>query len=127
MAEESFFRGYAQRRLIARRGAAVGIAAAAALFAFAHGEPRHAAFAFGFGLYAGVVAHWSNSTRPAIAVHVVNNLVSVLGIAFGLDALESRLPRGAVVVACIVLFAVAAVSLHGIRRAVRWTPPTALG
>ena len=126
--EELFFRGYAQRRLVARYGAPVGIAIAAALFALAHGDPRHAAFAFCFAAFAGAVAHWSDSTAPAIALHVVNNTVSVLTIAAGLDGLEPRLPRLALAVACAALAVGAVASLRAVRReAAGWTSPTALG
>ena len=126
--EELFFRGYAQRRLVARYGAPVGIAIAAALFALAHGDPRHAAFAFCFAAFAGAVAHWSDSTAPAIALHVVNNTVSVLTIAAGLDGLEPRLPRLALAVASAALAVGAVASLRAVRReAAGWTSPTALG
>ncbi len=126
--EELFFRGFAQRRLVARYGGPVGIAIAAALFALAHGDPRHAAFAFCFGVFVGAVARWSDSTAPAIAVHVVNNTVSVLTIAAGFDGLETRLPRVVLALAGVALAAVAVASLRVVRReAAEWTPPTGLG
>lgn len=126
--EELFFRGYAQRRLVARHGAPVGIAISAALFALAHGDLRHSGFAFCFGLFVGAVAHWSDSTRPAIAVHVVNNVVSVLTIAGGFADLEQRASRLALAFACAVLFAGAFAGARGVRReAARWTATRALG
>lgn len=126
--EELFFRGFAQRRLVARYGGPVGIAIAAAIFALAHGDPRHAAFAFCFGVFVGAVARWSDSTAPAIAVHVVNNTVSVLTIAAGFDGLETRLPRVVLALAGVALAAVAVASLRVVRReAAEWTPPTGLG
>jgi uncharacterized protein len=85
VAEELLFRGYVQRRLVARYGAVAGVATAAALFALAHFDPQHSAFAFVFGLYLGAIAVWTGSTWPAIAVHVVNNAASVLFVASGLD------------------------------------------
>lgn len=126
--EELFFRGYAQRRLVARHGAPVGIMIAASLFAVAHGDPRHAAFAFCFGAFAGAVAYWSDSTGPAIALHVVNNLVSVLSVAGGLDALERGASRTVLAVACALLFVVAIASARTVRRqAAQWTATRALG
>ncbi len=126
--EELFFRGFAQRRLVARYGGPIGIAIAAALFALAHGELRHALFAFVFGAYVGAVARWSDSTRPAIAVHVVNNAVSVLTIAAGFEALEARVPRVLMALAAVGLVAVAVASLRAVRRvAAEWTPPSSLG
>lgn len=85
VAEELLFRGYVQRRLVARFGAVAGVAGAAALFALAHFDPQHSAFAFVFGLYLGSIAVWTGSTWPAIAIHVVNNAASVLLVASGLD------------------------------------------
>ncbi len=126
--EELFFRGFAQRRLVARYGAPLGIAIAAALFALAHGDPRHAAFAFSFGVFVGAVARWSDSTAPAIAMHVVNNTVSVLSIAAGFAGLETPVPRVVLALTGLVLAAVAVASLRVVRReAAEWTPPTGLG
>ncbi len=83
--EELFFRGYLQRRLVARYGAMVGIAVSAFLFGLAHGELHHAVFAFTFGLFIGASAWAADSLGPAIAAHVVNNTVSVVTLVLGLD------------------------------------------
>ncbi|MEO6461644.1 MAG: type II CAAX endopeptidase family protein [Candidatus Eisenbacteria bacterium] len=93
VAEELLFRGYVQRRLVARFGDVAGVASAAALFALAHFDPQHSAFAFVFGLYLGAVALWTGSTWPAIAIHVVNNVTSVLLVAARLDDAAMDAPR----------------------------------
>jgi membrane protease YdiL (CAAX protease family) len=90
-AEELFFRGYVQRRLVARFGAAPAVVAASALFALAHLDPQHSAFAFAFGIYLGLVAMWTGSTWPAIAIHTVNNAVSVVLVASGLHDADAGL------------------------------------
>ena len=91
-AEELFFRGYVQRRLVARFGAVLGVVVTSFLFALAHLNPQHSAFAFVFGLYLGGLALWSGSTWPAIAVHVANNTLAVLLAATGVDDATARVP-----------------------------------
>ena len=92
VAEEVLFRGYVQRRLVARYGAVAGVAIAAGLFALAHFDPQHSAFAFVFGVYLGAIAVWTGSTWPAIAIHVVNNAASVLIVASGFDDAAMNAP-----------------------------------
>lgn len=83
--EELFFRGYLQRRLVARFGAVPGIVFPALLFGLAHFDLHHGLFAFLFGMFIGVAAWAADSTWPAIVAHVVNNTVSVLAQVVGLD------------------------------------------
>jgi membrane protease YdiL (CAAX protease family) len=83
--EELFFRGYLQRRLVARFGPAVGIVVAAVLFGIAHWDWHHSLFACAFGLFVGTAAWAADSVWPAIVAHVVNNTVSVLTLVLGLD------------------------------------------
>jgi membrane protease YdiL (CAAX protease family) len=84
--EELFFRGYLQRRLVARFGPVAGILAASFLFGLAHFDWHHSLFAFAFGAFVGVAAWAADSTWPAIVAHVVNNTVSVLTLVLGMDA-----------------------------------------
>ncbi len=83
--EELFFRGYLQRRLVARWGPLAGILLASFLFGLAHWDWHHSLFAFAFGLFVGVAAWAADSTWPAIVAHVVNNTVSVLTLVLGWD------------------------------------------
>lgn len=82
VAEELFFRGYIQSRLLKRIRPFWAILISSALFAIAHFDVAHSSFALGFGLYLGWVAWTFDSIRPTIACHVVNNTVAVLSGAF---------------------------------------------
>lgn len=77
IAEELLCRGFLQRGLSERFRPALAIGGAALVFGALHLEPVHATVATALGLYLGVAAHWSGSTRAAIGLHVVNNLTSV--------------------------------------------------
>jgi membrane protease YdiL (CAAX protease family) len=52
----------------------------AALFAAAHGDPKHLAFYFVFGLLVGRLRHKSGGLLPAIAVHAFWNALVVVGL-----------------------------------------------
>lgn len=78
VAEELLCRGLVQRSLALRFGPALAIPAAALVFGMLHVEPIHGAFASVLGLYLGLVAHWGDSTRPAMLCHAGNNLAAVL-------------------------------------------------
>jgi membrane protease YdiL (CAAX protease family) len=108
--EELFFRGYLQRRLVARLGPALGIAIPAFLFGLAHWDLHHSTFAFLFGLWLGYAAWATGSTWVAIVGHVVNNTVSVVSIAFGAqDASRPSAMHAAVLLASLA--AVAGIAL----------------
>jgi len=79
LGEELLCRGLFQRSLVPRLGAPLGIAVAALVFGALHMEPVHASAAAVLGLYLGTLAHWADSTRPAILAHVLNNALAVLG------------------------------------------------
>lgn len=112
-AEELFFRGYNQTRLVERFGPVAGIAIASIVFGLAHLDPRHALFAFLFGIYIGWVAWRTRSTWPAIVVHVVNNAMSVLMVAWGLgDEKAPARVSGLVLVGSLAVFALAIVALY---------------
>ena len=119
-AEELFFRGYVQRRLVARFGPVIGVFVAAFLFALAHLNPQHSAFAFVFGLYLGGLALWCGSTWPAVLVHVVNNTTAVLLAATGIDDANTHLPTSVQVGLLLVLALAAAGAAEWVRcRAAR--------
>lgn len=83
--EELFFRGYLQRRLVARFGPFAGILTASLLFGIAHWDWHHSLFAFAFGGFVGLAAWAADSVWPAVVAHVVNNTVSVVTLVLGLD------------------------------------------
>lgn len=121
-AEELFFRGYVQRRLVARLGAVSAVVATSALFALAHFDPQHSAFAFVFGLYLGAVAWWTGSAWPAIAIHAVNNGVAVVLIAGGLHDADAGLSPVASALLLIALAAMAGACAAFVRRHSRAVP-----
>jgi hypothetical protein len=114
VAEELFFRGYLQTRLVERFGALAGVTVAAVLFALAHFDPQHSFFAFAFGLYVGGVAVATRSLWPAVAAHAANNLASVATIALGLDDVGSGAAPQAVLLGVSLL--VLAGSVAWLRR-----------
>lgn len=115
--EELFFRGYLQRRLVERFGPALGIALPAALFGVAHFDLHHGTFAFVFGVFVGWAAWLAGSTWIAVAAHVVNNTVSVLVLAAGLD--DRNAPPAAQAAALAASLAVAAGAVVWLRRRAR--------
>ena len=86
--EELFFRGFLQRGLTNRIGAAGAILISAFAFGIAHLDPVQGAAAAVLGLYLGAVAQLGGGVRPAIACHAANNLVAVLATALAPDASE---------------------------------------
>ncbi|MBN9683084.1 MULTISPECIES: CPBP family intramembrane glutamic endopeptidase [unclassified Corallococcus] len=77
-AEELFFRGYVQTRLVERWGRTAGIVGAATLFGILHFDPIHSPMALLMGLFLGWLAERTGSLRLPIFVHVFNNLTSFL-------------------------------------------------
>ncbi|NOK21748.1 CPBP family intramembrane metalloprotease [Corallococcus carmarthensis] len=77
-AEELFFRGYVQTRLVERWGRTAGIAGAATLFGILHLDPIHSPMALVMGLFLGWLAERTGSLRLPIFVHILNNLTSFL-------------------------------------------------
>jgi membrane protease YdiL (CAAX protease family) len=77
IAEETFFRGLLQVRLVARWGRWPGIALGAAGFGLIHLDPVQGSVAFLAGLFLGWLAEGSESIRPSIAAHATNNALFV--------------------------------------------------
>jgi membrane protease YdiL (CAAX protease family) len=77
-AEELFFRGYLQSRLVERWGRTAGIATAATLFGLMHMDPIHSPIALVLGLFLGWLAEHTGSVRLPVCVHILNNAVSFL-------------------------------------------------
>jgi membrane protease YdiL (CAAX protease family) len=77
IAEETFFRGLLQTRLVARWGRWPGIALSATAFGFIHLDPVQGSVAFLAGLFLGWLAERFESIRPSIAAHATNNALFV--------------------------------------------------
>jgi membrane protease YdiL (CAAX protease family) len=82
-AEELFFRGFMQTRLRERWPPRGAVLATAACFAIMHVEWLHALLAFALGLYLGFITELAGSALPAVASHVVNNMLFTLVTALG--------------------------------------------
>jgi membrane protease YdiL (CAAX protease family) len=78
IAEELLFRGYMQRRLLARLPVAVSIVICSAFFAAAHMDVAHAAGVFPLGIWLGVIAWKADSIWPAIFGHIGNNAFAIV-------------------------------------------------
>lgn len=87
VAEELFFRGYMQTRLVERFGVATGIVLTSLAFAFVHFDLVHSTFAFFVGLYIGWLAEASGGIVLPIVAHVGNNFVAFVATRLaGVDA-----------------------------------------
>ena len=103
-AEEIFFRGYMQSRLVQRlpRGAAVLVTAFC--FGVFHLDLLHGLLALILGLYLGWLTELTGSALPAVVCHVVNNaLFTILAASWG--AVEGREVNVALGAAGAVVFA----------------------
>jgi membrane protease YdiL (CAAX protease family) len=77
VAEETFFRGLVQTRLVARWGRWPGIAATAAAFGLVHLDLVQGSLAALAGLFLGWITERFGSIRPSIAAHASNNAIFV--------------------------------------------------
>jgi membrane protease YdiL (CAAX protease family) len=110
MAEETFFRGLMQTRLVARFGRWPGVVVTAALFGLIHLDPVQGPLAFLLGVFLGWTAEVLGGIRPSIAAHAVNNAVFVAAACLGDAASEpgggsSRGDVVAIVAGTVVLVA----------------------
>ncbi|MCY1016123.1 CPBP family intramembrane glutamic endopeptidase [Pyxidicoccus sp. MSG2] len=87
-AEELFFRGYVQSRLVERWGRTAGIATAASLFGLMHMDPIHGPIALVMGLFLGWLAERTGSLRLPVCVHILNNAVSFLLTRYSVPSSE---------------------------------------
>jgi membrane protease YdiL (CAAX protease family) len=79
IAEESLFRGLLQGSLESRMRPWLAIVVAAVPFALLHG-PQPAVFFLFWSLPVGWVAWRTQSVRPGVVVHAINNLVGAVGL-----------------------------------------------
>ena len=73
LAEELFFRGYMQRRLLARWSPWIALPVVAVLFAASHGAPDWAVAVLPLGLWIGIMAWRTGSLLPSIITHAFVN------------------------------------------------------
>nr|WP_253895914.1 CPBP family intramembrane glutamic endopeptidase [Corallococcus exercitus] len=114
-AEELFFRGYVQTRLVERWGRTAGIAGAATIFGIMHLDPIHSPVALGMGLFLGWLAERTGSLRLPIFVHVFNNLASFLLSRYAPSTTE--LPTSVHVTLLVVCSLVFVGAVMALRRA----------
>lgn len=109
LAEELFFRGYMQTRLVQRIGPAAAIAATAACFGLIHFDLVHTPVAAILGVFLGWATERTGTVVPAMVAHVVNNLVAVLMARFHLPG--SAAAQGAILAGMLVVVALATLAL----------------
>jgi hypothetical protein len=109
-AEEIFFRGYVQTRLVQRWPAAAAVIATSVCFGVFHLDWLHGLLALILGLYLGWITELTGSALPAVVCHVVNNaLFTIVTASWGVvGGLEINIALGAAgalafagVVACL--------------------------
>ncbi|MGI9470292.1 MAG: CPBP family glutamic-type intramembrane protease [Rubripirellula sp.] len=84
--EELLFRGYVQTRLTKSFGPVIGVGFASFLFAAFHMDFVHVIAVFPLGLFLGWLTWQSGSLFPAMMAHFVNNVISVVAVAFAPEA-----------------------------------------
>jgi membrane protease YdiL (CAAX protease family) len=111
--EELLFRGLLLRAFSAKLGLPAGVALSSLLFGAAHLDPVQGSAAAVLGVYLALVAAACGSTWPAIACHVLNNLVVVAGAALGAGAGEAA---GALTPVAVVATGAGLAALVRLRR-----------
>lgn len=98
-AEEIFFRGYVQTALRDFWRPWPAVLTTSAAFAVLHVDLEliHSVLAFALGLWLGLVTEQAGSALPAVAAHVVNNILFTMLTALGLtvDAVWPNVALGA--------------------------------
>ncbi len=120
--EEITFRGFVQRRLLRRWSPTAAIACSSVLFAVAHMDLHHAAFAFPIGVWLGVVAWRLGVIWPGIACHAaLNGLWSI----YFIGAVKMAPPIGFHIASVVVVGAVSLVGfVAGLRILLKAPAPT---
>jgi uncharacterized protein len=102
-AEEAFFRGYMQSRLRERWSRPAAVVVTSVAFGLLHVEWLHAVLAFGLGLWLGFVTERAGSALPAVAAHVVNNVVFTV-VTATVGTLQDRTLNMALLASSAVVF-----------------------
>jgi hypothetical protein len=112
-AEEIFFRGYVQTRLVQRLPRGTAVIVTSVCFGAFHLDWLHSLLALVLGVYLGWITELTGSALPAVVCHVVNNALFTLvtsswsGVG-GLEVNVALAVAGALVFAGVVV---------GLRRA----------
>ncbi len=88
--EESIFRGVILRSF-AQTNAWKGILISSALFALMHGSAQQTVYQFVVGVILGLVAIKTNSIIPSMILHMANNAISLVIMAFPMAVQETML------------------------------------
>jgi len=96
-AEEIFFRGYMQTRLVQRLSRGVAVFVTSLCFGVFHLDWLHGLLALILGLYLGWITELTDSALPAVVCHVINNaLFTILTASWGaVEGFELNLVLGA--------------------------------
>lgn len=112
LAEELFFRGYIQRRLLLSTRPSVAMLLTALMFSAYHIDPVHVIAVMPIALWLGYLAWRLGSIWPGTACHALNNaLASTLGLGLQQGAMEYPPPAQiatAAVLACLLVPLIAA-------------------
>lgn len=91
--EEVLFRGYMQRRLLARWGPVASITIVSLLFAVVHAMPHAIVFALPIGVWLGLLAWRTGSTWPGILCHAsINGVWNIRNVGIALGYLSEESP-----------------------------------
>jgi membrane protease YdiL (CAAX protease family) len=106
-AEEIFFRGYVQTRLVQRLPGGAAVIVTSVCFGAFHLDWLHSLLALVLGLYLGWITELTGSALPAVVCHVVNNVLFTLVTSRwgGIDGVEINVAlaaAGALVFAGVV-------------------------
>jgi membrane protease YdiL (CAAX protease family) len=118
-AEELFFRAFMQSRFRARWSPAVAVVVSSACFGVMHLDWVHSVLAFALGLYLGFITEMSGSALPAIACHVVNNVLFTLATAL-VRSTDAVGPTAAMLAIAAVVFAACIVWLRRRLAPIAW-------
>jgi membrane protease YdiL (CAAX protease family) len=101
--EEMLFRGYMQRRLLARFNPWLGLMITSVVFGLFHVMPHAIAAAFPLGVWLGLMAWRSGSIWPGILCHaLVNGLWNVRGMAVKFDVIPEQPPPAVLIVLALI-------------------------
>jgi CAAX protease family protein len=101
--EETLFRGYVQRRLLARWNPWLALLVASVVFGLFHFMPHAIAAAFPLGVWLGLMAWRSGSIWPGVICHaLVNGLWNVRAMAEKFEWIPERPPVAAFVALALI-------------------------
>jgi uncharacterized protein len=126
-AEETFFRGLMQTRLVASWGRWPAIVTTSAAFGLIHIDPVQGSLAFVAGLFLGWVVERAGGVRPTIVAHLVNNAIFVTLSSFGSATEGSRGRALAIAIVGVAVWVGSIALLRGRGAFTEADPPTGSG